>query len=52
VDRKYFILADKIYEETENIDLYQSFRANVLNKKITDISKEDKRGAIVSCPQF
>ena len=34
VENRYFILADKIYEETEQLDLYQHFRANVLSKKM------------------
>jgi hypothetical protein len=46
-------LADKIYEESEHIDLYQHFKEKVMNKKINELFMKDKlKGKIVACPQF
>lgn len=33
---KYYILADKVYEESEGIDLYKKFKEEVVNRKVSE----------------
>ena len=49
----YYLIADKIYEESEHIDLYRSFRDGILNKRMAEVFGSDKmRGRVVGCPKF
>ena len=50
---KYLILGDQLYDDDENVDLFQELKNNILNKKVTDIfNNQTFNGKIVSCPQF
>ena len=33
----YYLIADKIYEESEDIDLYRAFRDHILNRRLTEV---------------
>lgn len=52
---KYYILADKIYEESEDIDLYKKLKEEVVNRRVSDVfvsGGEKMRGKVVGCPKF
>lgn len=51
--KKFFLLADKLYEEDGQVDLVKDFKENIAGKPLNSIFKPQKSSnKIISCPLF